>query len=158
MKKIIYLIITIVLINTCIINAKNMDQEKKMIFPKGEKGPAEWFTGSVWVNTLMQKTENLNYVIGDVKFEPKARTFWHSHPIEQILLVTEGNGFYQERGKPARAIAKGDIVVIPPHIEHWHGAGHNSGLTHIAITNYKDGKNVEWLTPVTDEEYKSLPE
>lgn len=152
----------LVTVVSCNNNHKTNEMENSVksvdntIFPKGDRGPSEWFTGTVHVTTLMKPNDNLHYVIGDVKFEPKARTHWHTHPIEQVLLVTEGNGFYQEKGKPARALVKGDVVVIPPLVEHWHGAALDSKFTHIAITNFKDGENVEWLLPVTDEEYNNL--
>lgn len=126
------------------------------IFPKGNQGSSEWFTGTVWVTPLMQPNENLHYSIGDVKFEPRSRTHWHTHPIEQVLLVTEGFGVYQEKDKQARPLKKGDIVVIPPHTEHWHGAAPDNHFTHVAITNYKDGSNVTWLSPVSEEEYKNI--
>ncbi len=126
---------------------------QSVIFPIGQQGPAEWFTGKVYVTTLMNPTDDLHYVIGDVKFEAGARTYWHTHPIEQILLCTDGEGIYQEKGKPARRLAKGDVVVIPPHAEHWHGAAAGSRFTHVAITNFKDGGNVTWLRPVSEQEY-----
>ena len=94
-----------------------------------------------------------NTTIGNVTFEPKARTNWHKHLAGQILLVTEGMGYYQEKGKPAQLIQKGDVVRIPPDTEHWHGAAPDSGLTHIAINPNTDKGSVVWLKPVTDEEY-----
>lgn len=126
------------------------------IFPAGEQGASGWFTGTVWVNTLLSPNENSHCTIGDVKFEPGARTRWHTHPIEQVLLVTEGKGFYQEKGKPARPIRKGDVVGIPTDAEHWHGAAPDTGLIHIAITNCKNGSNVVWMDAVTDPEYKNI--
>jgi quercetin dioxygenase-like cupin family protein len=94
-----------------------------------------------------------NTSIGNVTFEPKARTNWHKHPGGQILLVTEGGGYYQEKGKPALRIQKGDVVKIPPGTEHWHGASPDSGLTHIAISLNTDKGEAVWLKPVTNEEY-----
>jgi len=94
--------------------------------------------------------------VSNVVFEPGCRNHWHTHPSGQILLVIDGKGYYQERGKPARLITKGDVVVIPSHIEHWHGASKDCSLTHIAITNNKDKVAVDWLTPVTDEEYELI--
>ncbi len=132
------------------------NQIRKDIFQKGEKASSEYFTGIVWLNMLVQKDTNNNYSVADVKFDPGAKTNWHTHPAGQVLLVTEGEGYYQEKGKPARKLSKGDVVIIPANVEHWHGAAHNSSFTHIAITNYKDNVNVVWLKPVTDEEYVSL--
>jgi 4-carboxymuconolactone decarboxylase len=121
-----------------------------MLFPKGENGSPDYFTGKVWVNRLVPSDETGHYSIGNVVFEAGARANWHTHPAGQILLVLAGKGWYQEKGKPARAISAGDTIVIPSNTEHWHGAGRNSGLTHLAVTNSKDG-GVIWLKPVTDE-------
>jgi 4-carboxymuconolactone decarboxylase len=131
-------------------------EDKNEIFPKGERTNPDYFTGNVWLNTLVPKDETGRYAVASVTFEPGGKTNWHTHPAGQILLVTEGKGFYQEKGKPARSITKGDVVVIPSHVEHWHGASSTSGLTHIAITNNVNGVPVDWLKPVSDEEYKSV--
>ncbi len=157
MKNIIHALLAVIFITGNQLNAQDMNGEnfENSIFEKGAKGSSEWFTGTVWVNTLMPPGENLHYTIGDVKFEPRARTLWHTHPVEQVLLVTDGQGFYQEKGSPARSLSKGDTLVIPPGVEHWHGAAPQSTFTHIAITNYKDNSNVTWLQPVTDEEYNN---
>jgi 4-carboxymuconolactone decarboxylase len=125
------------------------------IFPKGEKAPADNFTGTVYVQMLAPRTANNNFSIGSVTFEPNARSNWHTHPAGQTLLVTEGKGLYQEKGKPIKTINKGDVVLCDPDIEHWHGASPESQMTHVAITNYKGDTNVAWLKPVTDEEYKA---
>jgi 4-carboxymuconolactone decarboxylase len=124
------------------------------IFPKGERTNPDYFTGIAWLNTLVAKDETGTYAVGCVSFEPGGKTNWHTHPAGQILLVTDGKGFYQEKGKPARVIAKGDVVVIPSVVEHWHGASNNNHMTHIAITNNINGVAVNWLSPVTDEEYR----
>jgi 4-carboxymuconolactone decarboxylase len=128
------------------------------IFPKGQQGSPDWFTGTVWVTPLLAKDKNNDFSIGNVVFEPDARTHWHTHPRGQVLLVTEGNGFYQEQGKPARSLKKGDVMNIPENTVHWHGASANSLLAHIAITNYKGSENVSWLKPVTDHEYSKVNE
>lgn len=133
----------------------NTSSDQNPIFPKGEKTPADYFKGTAWLNVLVPKDETGNYTIGNVEFEPGCRNNWHTHPAGQILLVTEGKGYYQERGKTASLLDKSDVVVIPSHIEHWHGARPDSHFTHIAITNITDNGAVEWLTPVTDEEYDS---
>jgi quercetin dioxygenase-like cupin family protein/alkylhydroperoxidase/carboxymuconolactone decarboxylase family protein YurZ/quinol monooxygenase YgiN len=127
------------------------------IFTKGGKGSADWFTGTVYVQPLVNPDEMEGlYSVGSVTFEPKARTHWHTHPIGQTLLVTEGRGFYQEKGKPTRPLAKGDVVAIPKDVEHWHGAAPDSRLVHIAVTNLKDENGVTWMLPVTDEEYNRI--
>lgn len=94
--------------------------------------------------------------MGNVTFEPGARTKCHTHPKGQVLLVVEGAGFYQEKGKSAQRIKKGDVVNIPEDVVHWHGASATSKLVHVAITNYQGDKNVVWLTPVTNEEYSEV--
>src|SRR5687767_11086959 len=134
-------------------NTENKTDET--IFPKGEKAPAETFTGTVYVQPLAPKNENNTFSVASVTFEPGARAFWHSHPAGQTILVTDGKGLYQEKGKTIRALNKGDVVLCDPDIEHWHGASPKTAMTHIVITNYKGDTQVNWLRPVTDEEYKA---
>jgi 4-carboxymuconolactone decarboxylase len=134
-------------------NTENKDD--RTIFGKGEKVTNNNFTGTVYVQMLVPKNDNIEYSIGNVTFEPGARSNWHTHPAGQNLLVTDGIGLYQEKGKPVKTIKKGDVIVCDANIEHWHGASPGIGMSHIAITNFKDGKNVGWLKPVTDEEYNA---
>jgi 4-carboxymuconolactone decarboxylase len=96
------------------------------------------------------------YNVGQVTFSPGGRTHWHTHPIGQVLLVTVGKGWYQERGKPAQVLIKGTTVAISKEVEHWHGAAADSKLIHIAISNVANGSSVTWLGPVTDEEYMEV--
>ncbi len=124
-----------------------------MIFPRGEKAPPVTFTGTVYVQPLAAKNGNNDFSVASVTFEPSARAFWHSHPAGQTILVTDGKGLYQEKGKAIRPLNKGDVVLCDPDIEHWHGASPESSMTHIVITNYKGDTQVNWLQPVTDEEY-----
>src|SRR5947207_1677756 len=102
------------------------------IFPKGQPLPKEWFSGEAFLTPLVARDKNNEFTVGSVSFDRKARTNWHTHPKGQILLVTDGEGFYQEKGQPARQIKKGDVVTIPENVEHWHGASANSPMTHIA--------------------------
>jgi 4-carboxymuconolactone decarboxylase len=122
---------------------------------KGEPAPKEYFTGTVWVNIVVNPDDKLNSTIGKVTFESKARTNWHTHPYGQILIVTEGIGYYQEKGKPIQVIRASDVVKIPVNIEHWHGASHNSSMTHIAIVP-TDKNGTIWMLPVTDNEYNRI--
>jgi quercetin dioxygenase-like cupin family protein len=131
------------------------EENQNTIFPIGDRAPADYFSGTAWLNILVPKDETGNYAIANVVFEAGCRNNWHTHPAGQILLITDGKGYYQERGKAARHLYKGDFVVIPSNIEHWHGAAKDSRFTHIAITNYGNGGTVKWLSPVTDEEYLS---
>ena len=127
-----------------------------MIFPKGNKVSTDYFTGTAWLNVLVPQDETGSYSVGNVVFEPGCRNNWHKHPTGQILLVTDGKGYYQEKGKAARPLAQGDVVVIPSQVEHWHGAVADSSLTHIVITNNSAKGPVEWLARVTDEEYQGV--
>lgn len=135
---------------------KVTEQNTTSLFPKGEKLGNEYFTGNAFLKPLLAKDSNNEFALGSVTFEPGARTIWHTHPKGQVLIVTEGEGFNQERGKPAHALKKGDVVNIPANVEHWHGASANSTFVHVAITNYKGDQNVVWLKPITDEEYDDV--
>lgn len=138
------------------INTMDSTTSQNNIFPKGQQGSADYFTGTVWVTPLLADDGINHFSIGNVVFEAGARANWHTHPRGQVLIVTDGQGFYQEKGKPAQPIKKGDVINIPPHVEHWHGASANSAMTHIAITNFEKEEFVTWLTPVTDAEYKEV--
>ena len=133
----------------------NITETDNRIFPGGEKAPADYFTGTTWVKKLVDDAA-FNCVVGNVTFEPGARNNWHSHPAGQILLATQGTGYYQEKGGPIRLIRKGDVVQIPPGIVHWHGASPDSEFTHIAINPNIQKGVVEWMQRVTDEEYTSF--
>lgn len=127
------------------------------IFPKGERAPAEYFTGNVWVKPLVPDDRTFNCVIGNVVFEAGARNNWHTHPGGQVLIATAGTGYFQEKGKPIRELQKGDVVTIAPDVEHWHGASPGSDFTHIAITTNTQKGVVVWLRRVSDEEYSRRP-
>jgi len=131
------------------------EQNAELVFPKGDKITNNNFTGTAWLQMLVNKDSIYNTSIGNVTFEPGARTKWHKHPGGQILLVTDGIGYYQEKGKPALRIQKGDVVKIPTDTEHWHGAAPDYSLTHIAISPNTDKGSVVWLQAVTDEEYSN---
>ena len=120
------------------------------------KGPDEWFTGPVRVDMLFQPQAPARTSVAHVTFEPGSRTVWHTHPLGQTLLVTSGKGWVQEWGREKREIHSGDVVWFPPGVKHWHGASDTTALSHIAIQEVLDGKNVEWFKKVSDEQY--LPE
>ena len=133
-----------------------MSENANNIFPKGEKASPDYFTGTTWVKMLVQVDPMFNCSIGNVTFEPGARNNWHRHPGGQILIVTDGTGFYQEKGQPIQLLHKGDVVKILPDVVHWHGASPDSGLTHLAINTNTQKGIVEWLERVTDQEYYSF--
>ncbi|GAB4009860.1 hypothetical protein GCM10028808_19470 [Spirosoma migulaei] len=126
-----------------------------VIFPKGDKAPAENFTGTVWVNSLVPDDATYNCVVGSVTFEVGARSNWHSHPAGQLLLITDGTGYYQEKGKPIQLMHKGDVVKCPPNTEHWHGASPQSMMSHISIIPNSEKGIAVWLKKVTDQEYNN---
>lgn len=123
------------------------------VFPKGNKIANNNFTGVAYLQNLMD-ADSLNPTsVGNVTFEPGARTKWHLHPGGQILLVIDGVGYYQEKGQTKKTLRKGDVIKCPPNVPHWHGASADTGFVQVAITNRHLGETV-WLTEVTDEEYK----
>ena len=126
------------------------------IFPKGDIASPDYFTGTAYIKILVPKDETGTYTVGNVLFKAGSRNNWHTHEKGQILLIIDGKGFYQEKGKPARAIKKGDVVIAPENIAHWHGASAKNKMVDIAITNYKGDEQATWLQPVTDEEYNSV--
>jgi len=132
------------------------NNNENTIFPKGDRGSEDYFTGTTWVTPLVPRGGDINYTVANVVFEPGARTNWHTHPAGQALLVIDGEGFYQEKGQPARPLKKGDVVNIPTGVAHWHGATSHHRLVHVAISNYKEDSNVTWLTPVSDEDYAAV--
>jgi quercetin dioxygenase-like cupin family protein len=132
------------------------NQSSNTIFPKGDRAPTEYFTGTAWVKPLVPNNGTFNTMIGNVVFEPGARNNWHTHPGGQILIVTDGTGYYQEKGKPIQLLNKGDVVTILPDLEHWHGASPDSEFTHLAVNTNTQNGVVVWLDRVTDEEYNSF--
>jgi quercetin dioxygenase-like cupin family protein len=118
------------------------------------KGSAENFTGAVLIEPLFQATEHTRAAGASVTFEPGARTAWHSHPAGQTLIVTSGTGWVQEWGGTKQEIGPGDVVWTPPGVKHWHGATTTEAMTHIAIQEHVDGKVVDWMEHVGDEQYR----
>ena len=120
------------------------------------KGPADWFTGTVRIDSPFKGNDPARVSGATVTFEPGARTAWHTHPLGQTLIVTAGCGRVQRAGGPIESIHPGDIVWFPPGEKHWHGATPTTAMTHIAIAELLDGKAVDWLEKVSDEEYQAL--
>jgi quercetin dioxygenase-like cupin family protein len=118
------------------------------------KGPAEYFTGVVRIDPLFPVTAPARAAGNAVTFEPGARTAWHTHPLGQVLIVTMGHGRAQREGGPIEEIRPGDVVVFAPGEKHWHGAAPTTAMTHIAIQEALDGKAVDWMEKVSDEQYQ----
>src|SRR6266566_2068988 len=117
------------------------------------KGPGEHFTGSVSINPLLSENPPAHTSGGRVTFEAGARTAWHSHPLGQTLIVTAGTGWVQQWGGQVEEMRQGDVIWIPPNVKHWHGATASTSMTHIGIQESLDGKTVEWMEKVRDEQY-----
>lgn len=135
--------------------AKNEELKTDGVFPVGDKNDAyaKYFIGQSYLNSLVKPEDNIDFGVGNVTFEPGCRNDWHIHHDGfQILLVTGGEGWYQEWGKPAQLLKQGDVVVIKEGVKHWYGATKDSWFSHVAITKGTS----EWLEKVTDEEYAEL--
>jgi len=118
-------------------------------------GPVEWFTGSVRIDPLFRANDPARAVGASVTFEPGARTAWHTHPLGQTLIVTAGCGRVQREHGPVEEVHPGDVVWFAPGEKHWHGATLTNAMTHIAIQEQLDGKTVDWMAKVSDEQYQS---
>ncbi|MDR6872212.1 quercetin dioxygenase-like cupin family protein [Bosea sp. BE125] len=130
-----------------------MDIRKVGSQPSG-KGPSDYFTGTVRVDPLFSAPSPARVSGARVTFEPGARTAWHTHPLGQTLIVTEGFGRVQREGGPIEEIRPGDVVWFPPGERHWHGASPTTAMTHLAIQEQLDGRAVDWLEKVSDEQYR----
>jgi len=129
--------------------------ETNAIFPKGDKGSSEFFTGNAFNQGLVPADSTYTTLVGNVYFEPGARSNWHKHPGGQILIITDGVGFHQIKGQPKQVLHKGDVVRCPPNVEHWHGASPDSGMQQLYIVPNTEKGIVEWMLPVSDEEYSA---
>jgi quercetin dioxygenase-like cupin family protein len=117
------------------------------------KGPEDWFTGSVRIDPLFERSDPARVGGASVTFEPGARTAWHTHPLGQTLIVTAGRGLAQKDGEAVQEIRPGDVVWFAPGEKHWHGASATTAMTHIAIQEKLDGKVVDWMEKVTAQQY-----
>lgn len=123
-----------------------------------QKGPSTYFTGTVRIDPLSNPPAPSRVSCGSVTFEPGARSNWHTHPLGQTLIVTAGCGWTQCEGEPIVEIRAGDVVWCPPGHKHWHGASPTTSMTHIAVQESVNGVAVNWLEPVTDEQYLAGPQ
>ena len=130
-----------------------MEIERAGSRPSG-KGPGEWFTGEVRIDPLFGPPDPARVAGALVTFEPGARTAWHTHPLGQTLVVTSGCGRAQREGGPVEEIRPDDVVCFPPGEKHWHGAAPTTAMTHIAIQEKLDGKAVDWMEQVSNEQYR----
>lgn len=159
MKKLLRLVLTVFCAVTCIHQTAEASDMTTLpstppagIFALGEPLQNSHFTGRAWLKMLVEDA-SYNCPIGNVTFEPGCRNSWHKHPGGQILLVTSGQGYYQERGKKAQLLRAGDTVTIPSQVEHWHGATADSWFSHLAISTNPQSGIVTWQEPVSAEVY-----
>ena len=154
--QITFVLITSMMVMSCNQNEEKMENTKNEfegIFPKGEKGSKEFFTGNAYPTGLVEADSVYNTLIGNVYFEPGARSNWHSHPSGQILIITDGIGYHQIEGKPIEIIKKGDVIKCPPNVKHWHGASVDVGLQQLYVIPDTEKGIVKWNESVTDEQY-----
>ena len=153
MKPLVIATAALALISTGLAYAQSME-----ISPNGSRhaslAPAEYFTGSVIVVPLFSAKGSMSITGGLVTFAPGALSAWHRHPAGQILIVTAGTGWVQEEGGEKREVKPGDVIWTPPGVKHWHGATATTSMSHIAITSMVDGRNVDWLEKVNEDQYR----
>jgi quercetin dioxygenase-like cupin family protein len=154
MKRLVATAISLALLAAAPANAQSIE-----VTPNGSRpsarGSAQNFTGSVVVDPLFGATEYTRATGGHVTFEPGARSAWHTHPAGQTLIVTSGTGWVQQWNGEKREIRPGDVIWTPPGVKHWHGATATNGMSHIAIQEHVDGKVVDWMEQVSDEQYRN---
>ncbi|MCB0466039.1 MAG: cupin domain-containing protein [Aequorivita sp.] len=126
------------------------------IFPKGQKGPDKFFTGNAYNYRLVPIDSTYTTLVGNVYFEPGARSNWHTHPAGQILIITDGVGYHQIEGGSIQIMKKGDVITCPPNVRHWHGASPDRELQQLYIVPNSEKGIVNWMEPVTDEQYKNF--
>jgi quercetin dioxygenase-like cupin family protein len=132
------------------------DAQDSTLFPKGEIGKnTNNYTGTIWLSELNHPDSNFTFSLAQAVYTPGSKLDWHIHPGGQYLLITEGTGYYQEKGKAGQIVHKGDVIKCLPGVEHWHGAAPNSSFAYVAATPTQKGKTI-WLKRVTDEEYNSV--
>src|ERR1051325_140278 len=136
-----------------LVRSTHMEIKRSGSRPSG-KGPADWFTGAVRIDPLFEAADPGRVAGARVPFEPGARTAGHTHPLGQTLIVTSGCGWAQRWGGPVEEIRPGDVVWFSPGEKHWHGAAPSTAMTHIAIQEKLDGKVVDWMEKVSDEQYR----
>lgn len=147
------LLVLLILITALIDNVKAQDST---LFPKGNIGTnTDNYTGTIWLSELNKPDSNFTFSLAQAVYAPGSKLNWHIHPGGQYLLITEGTGYYQEKGKPRQIVHKGDIIKCLPGVEHWHGAAPNSSFAYIGVTPTAKGKTI-WLKQVTDAEYNSV--
>lgn len=152
----LFSVLGIVLISTLSVYGQGTTKASEhTIFPKGDRGPSTNFTGNAFNFALVPNDSIYNTLVGNVYFEPGARSNWHTHPGGQILIITDGEGYHQIEGQPRQTMRKGDVVRCPPNVRHWHGATEKSSLSQLYIVPNTEKGIVQWQEPVTYKQYNS---
>ncbi len=138
-----------------VLQSQAQTRTEDAIFPKGELSTVKNHTGNIWLKELIVGDSTFDPGIAVATYDAGAKLDWHIHPGGQVLLITEGTGYYQEKGKPVQIVHKGDVIKCPPGVEHWHAASPDSSFAYIAVTPTQKGKTV-WSRPVSDREYNSV--
>ena len=139
----------------CIALSSNILAQDTSIFPKGEISTTDNHTGKIWLNELSKPDSILNYSIAVATYAPGAKLDWHIHPAGQVLVITEGIGYYQEKGKPIQIVHKGDVIKCSPGVQHWHVASPESDFAYFPVNSAQNGKTI-WLKRLTGEEYHAV--
>ena len=155
LKNITLLFFIVFLISCAEPKSEGSSMEVESIFPQGQKGSADLFTGAAYNYGLVPLDTIYSTLIGNVYFEPGARSNWHSHPAGQILIITGGVGYHQIEGQPKEVMRKGDVIKCPPNVRHWHGASADTALQQIYVLPNTEKGIVEWMEPVSDNVYMS---
>lgn len=145
-------LLCLIVLAACYNKAEMNNSNHELVFPKGEKITNDNFTGTAYLQMLISADSLNPTAVGNVTFEPGARSKWHSHPAGQILLAINGVGYYQEKGQPKKILRKGDAVKCPPNVPHWHGASPDTAFVQLAITSNHNGATI-WMDAVTDSVY-----
>ena len=148
------LLLCLIFLAACNNKAEMNNSNNELVFPKGEKITNDNFTGTAYLQMLIAADSLNPTAVGNVTFEPGARSKWHSHPAGQILLAVDGVGYYQEKGQSKKILRKGDAIKCPPNVPHWHGASPDIAFVQLAITNNHNRSTV-WMDAVTDSVYNS---
>lgn len=154
-NKIMLLSLTAFILTSLSSYGQSNKPTENLIFPRGSAGPSSTFTGKAYNYGLVASDSTYSTLVGNVYFEPGARSHWHSHPAGQILIITDGEGYHQIEGQPRQIMKKGDVIKCPPNVKHWHGATENNSLSQIYIVPNTEKGIVNWMEKVTDEQYKS---
>lgn len=157
MKHVLFILLTLFSVNAIAQSVTDTTAIINSIFPRGEKSTTNNnFNGGMWLKRFVSPSDSIDCIVSLVTFEPGVRTNWHKHPGGQVLMVVQGVGYYQEKGKQRQTIRKGDIIKCMPGVEHWHGASPDGEFAHLVVAPDTEKGEVTWLQKVTEQEYNGM--